>query len=166
MSRKSWTRNDYTLFFSFSLRSSSSSEWVHLLYLMLYIHTNSICSAPDVSNDKSKNEQIKSMLRVIDRIASNISLKKKENVLLSHLLIWNMCWKQTFSLISFYTNNDLSMCLKRKFFSYYITLIIIYRHFFIQLSIVHILIKWIQCSSKRIIYLTFISHVMHFTEII
>lgn len=32
---------------------------------------NSICSAPDVSNDNWKNEQITSMLSVIDRIALN-----------------------------------------------------------------------------------------------
>jgi len=73
-----------------------------ILYLMLHIHIYiRIRSVPlqMVQNDKSKNEQIKSMLRVIDRIALKTSQKKK--FLLSHLLIWNMWWKQTFSPISF-----------------------------------------------------------------
>ncbi len=123
----------------YSLRSSSSSEWVHFLYLMLSIDTNSICSAPDASNDKSKNEQIKSMLRVIDRIAI------RNSPVLSYL---KHVLKTDISLLF----HSIQITNMKIFFSssYYITLIIIYRYFFIQLSIVHILIKWIEKNEWSI----------------
>lgn len=129
---------------------------------------NSICYAPDGTDDIfEKNEQIKSMLRVIDRIAYKYKFRKISPVPFSYIKHVEAKTKQTF--LQFHpiqekkrkTQNAMSHCVREYFLSYYITLIIIYRIFFIQLSIVHILIKWIECSSKRmIIYLTFISHLV------
>jgi hypothetical protein len=115
-----------------------------MLHIHIYIRIRSV-PLQMVQNDKSKNEQIKSMLRVIDRIALNTSSKNFS----CPIFLFETCGEKTdISPISFYLENDVSLC-SRQFFSYYITLIIIYRIFFIQLSIVHILIKWIQCSSKN-----------------
>lgn len=94
--------NKERLHLFFSLRSSSSSEWVHFLFdaTSTHIHMNSICYAPDVSNDKSKNEQIKSMLRVIARIALNNSQKY---FFCPIFLFWKHVVKTDISLISFHS---------------------------------------------------------------
>jgi hypothetical protein len=124
-------------------------------------HTNSICSAPDASNDKSKNEQIKFMLRIIGRIASKIDINEC-NILVCPCLVrlLQTCGEnknrhfsnfiRVFFCFFVLQRSSVSYCVLRHIFIGVddITLRIIYRCIFIQLSIVHILIKWIPICIK------------------
>lgn len=128
-------RNDYTFacYYFVSLRSLSTSEneWMKIHFLVKWqlkkTQMNSICSTPDVSRMTWKlfhwNEQIKTMLRLFDRIASKIEHFSIRYIFLFSRLsvppsILNMCSKiQIYIFLQFHfslsllhhINNNLSL---------------------------------------------------------
>ena len=166
MRRKSWTRKTITpwvCFFCY-VHQLVAWEWVsEFIFFRIWCYTDTHTHEFDLFRSRcfkwqfEENEQITFMLRVIDRIASNREIRPR--IFSCLILLFKTCVVNR-HISNFIRSNTIVFLLLhhiKKNLSFVFHPIVNCTHTY--------QVDW-TCSSNRMIYLTFISHVVHFLEII